>query len=202
MILQFDSTILLWIQNVVRNPVLDVFFKTITHFGDNGYFWIGMALILCIPKKTRKAGIFALFALLFSVIVNNAILKNVIGRIRPYEIIAGLECIIKHAHDASFPSGHTGSSFAAATVFLKKLPKKFSIPLLIMAILISVSRLYVGIHYPTDVIAGAITGTALGILACLLGDFLVKKFREKKPETCDKIFAAEEDKPLKPAEHE
>ena len=182
MILNFDATILLWIQNVVRNPVLDVIFKFITHLGDNGYFWIGSALILCIFKKTRKAGIFALMALLFSVIVNNAILKNVIGRIRPYEIIAGLECIIKHAHDASFPSGHTGSSFAAAVVYLRKLPKKISIPMLVMAILISVSRLYVGIHYPTDVIAGAISGAALGLLACLLGEFVIKKWQEKHPK--------------------
>ena len=182
MILNFDATILLWIQDTLRNPVCDVIFKFITHLGDNGYFWIGLSLLLCVFKKTRKAGIFALVALLFSVIVNNALLKNIIGRIRPYEIIAGLECIIKHAHDASFPSGHTGSSFAAATVYLMKLPKKISIPIFIVAILISLSRLYVGIHYPTDVIAGAITGAALGVLACLLGEFVIKKWLEKHPK--------------------
>ena len=188
MILEFDSTILLWIQDVVRNPVLDVIFKFITHLGDGGVFWISLSLILCIFKKTRKAGIFALFALLFSVIVNNAILKNVIGRIRPYEIIAGLDCIIKHAKDASFPSGHTGSSFAAGVVFLKELPKKYSIPAFIMAVLISLSRLYVGIHYPTDVIAGAITGAALGILACVIGNLIINKIREKHPEGTAKVF--------------
>ncbi|MCR5847017.1 MAG: phosphatase PAP2 family protein [Lachnospiraceae bacterium] len=198
MILEFDSTILLWIQDVIRNPVLDPVFKTITHLGDGGVFWISLSLLLCVFKKTRKAGLFALFALLFSVIVNNAILKNLIGRIRPYEIIAGLECIIKHASDPSFPSGHTGSSLAAGTVFLKKLPKKFSIPLFIVAILISLSRLYVGIHYPTDVMAGAVTGAALGILACILGDFLLKKFREKKPELHDKIFENDEKETAEP----
>ena len=182
-VINFDATILLWIQDVVRNPVCDVIFKFITHLGDNGYFWIFLSLFLCIFKKTRKAGIFALLALLFSVIVNNAILKNLIGRIRPYEIIAGLDCIIAHAKDASLPSGHTGSSFAAATAYLLKLPKKISIPTFIMAILISLSRLYVGIHYPTDVIAGAITGAALGILACMLGEFVIKKWKEKHPKT-------------------
>ncbi|MCR4930569.1 MAG: phosphatase PAP2 family protein [Lachnospiraceae bacterium] len=182
MILNFDATILLWIQETLRNPVCDSIFKFITHLGDNGYFWIGLSLILCIFKKTRKAGIFALVALLFSVIVNNALLKNIIGRPRPYEIIAGLECIIKHATDASFPSGHTGSSFAAATAYLLKLPKKISIPTLVMAFLISLSRLYVGIHYPTDVIAGAISGVALGILACLIGEFVIKKWQEKHPK--------------------
>ena len=181
MILKFDSTILLWIQDTLRNPVLNPVFIFITHLGDSGIFWISLSLILCIFKKTRKAGIFALTALLFSVIVNNAIIKNLVGRIRPYEIIAGLECLVKHAKDPSFPSGHTGSSIAAATVFMKELPKKYSIPLLIVGILISLSRLYVGIHYPTDVIAGAMTGAALGILACILGDFIIKKWKEKPP---------------------
>ncbi len=179
MILNFDSSILLWIQDSVRNPILTPIFVFITHLGDAGIFWIALSLFLCIFKKTRKAGVFALGALILSVLVNNVFLKNVIGRIRPYEIIAGLECLVKHATDASFPSGHTGASIAAATVYMKELPKKFSIPALILAILISLSRLYIGIHYPTDVIAGAITGAALGLAACLIGDFIIKKWKEK-----------------------
>lgn len=182
MILNFDSSILLWIQEYVRNPILNPVFVVITHLGDAGIFWIAMSLLLCCFKKTRKAGIFGLVALIFSVLVNNVFLKNVIGRIRPYEIITGLECIIKHASDASFPSGHTGASIAAATVYVKELPKKFSIPALVLAILISLSRLYVGIHYPTDVIAGAIIGAALGILACALGNLIITKWKEKHPK--------------------
>jgi len=183
MILEFDSTVLLWIQENIRNPILNPVFIFITHLGDSGIFWIALSLILCIFKKTRKAGFFALGALLLSVIVNNAILKNLIGRIRPYEIIAGLECLVKHATDPSFPSGHTGASIAAATVYLKTLPKKFSIPALILAILISLSRLYIGIHYPTDVIAGAITGAALGLIACMIGDLIINKWKEKHKKT-------------------
>ena len=183
-IYNFDSSILLWIQDSVRNPILTF----ITHLGDSGIFWIVLSLILCIFKRTRKAGICGLFALLFSVTFNNAFLKNVVGRIRPYEIIPGLECIVKHATDPSFPSGHTGASIAAATAYLKTLPRKFSIPALVVAILIGLSRLYIGIHYPTDVIAGAMTGAALGILACILVEFIIKKWREKKPEVVDKVF--------------
>lgn len=182
MILQFDSAILLWIQDFVRNPILDPFFIFITHLGDAGIFWIALSLFFCIFKKTRKAGIFALAALILSVLFNNVFLKNVIGRIRPYEIIAGLECLVKHATDASFPSGHTGASIAAATVYLKELPKKFSIPALVLAILIGLSRLYIGIHYPTDVIAGALTGAALGIVTCLIGNLIIKKWKEKHPK--------------------
>ena len=187
-IYNFDSSILLWIQDSVRNPILTPFFTFITHLGDSGIFWIVLSLILCIFKRTRKAGICGLFALLFSVTFNNAFLKNVVGRIRPYEIIPGLECIVKHATDPSFPSGHTGASIAAATAYLKTLPKKFSIPAMVVAILIGLSRLYIGIHYPTDVIAGAMTGAALGILACILVEFIIKKWREKKPEVVDKVF--------------
>lgn len=182
MILQFDSTILLWIQENVRNPILNPIFITITHLGDAGIFWIALSLFMCIFKKTRKVGIFALGALIISVLFNNVFLKNVIGRIRPYEIIAGLECIVKHATDPSFPSGHTGASIAAATVYLKELPKKFSIPALVVAILIALSRLYIGIHYPTDVIAGAITGAAIGIVTCLIGNLIIKKWKEKHPK--------------------
>lgn len=187
LIYNFDSSILLWIQDSVRNPILTPFFTFITHLGD-GPFWIGVSLLLCVFKKTRKAGICGLIALLFSVLFNNAFLKNAVGRIRPYEIIPGLECIVKHATDASFPSGHTGSSIAVATAYLKTLPKKFSIPALVVAVLIGLSRLYIGIHYPTDVIAGAMTGAALGILASILISFIIKKIKEKHPDTINKIF--------------
>ena len=192
MILNFDSTILLWIQDVVRNPVLTPIFVFITHLGDGGVFWIVLSLVLCIFKKTRKAGFCALGALLLSVIINNAILKNAIGRIRPYEIIAGLDCLVKHAKDASFPSGHTGASIAAAVAYLKELPKKYSIPAFILAVLISLSRLYVGIHYPTDVIAGAITGAALGLLSCFIVNLVIKKWKEKHPVKAPAVSDSEE----------
>ena len=95
MILDFDSSILLFIQDNLRNPILNPIMIFITHLGDAGIFWIALSLILCIFKKTRKAGIFGLAALIFSVLFNNVFLKNVVGRIRPYEIIAGLECLVK-----------------------------------------------------------------------------------------------------------
>ncbi|MCQ2542751.1 MAG: phosphatase PAP2 family protein [Lachnospiraceae bacterium] len=180
MILNFDSAILLWIQDVIRNPVLNPVFIAITHLGDAGVFWIVISVILCFFKKTRKAGIFGLCALLMSVLINNVCLKNLIGRIRPYEIIAGLECLVKHAHDPSFPSGHTGASFAAASVFLKELPKKFSIPALVVAVLIGFSRLYIGIHYPTDVFAGAISGFVIGLLVCIIGNLIFDKIKSSR----------------------
>ncbi len=82
--------------------------------------------------------------------------------------------------DASFPSGHTTSSFACSWVLFKRLPKKFGIPALIAASLIALSRLYVGVHYPTDVIAGVVIGIGLGILAMFITDKIFEAYEKKK----------------------
>lgn len=104
-------------------------------------------------------------ALLGSLIINNLILKNLIARIRPYEIINGLVPLIEKPTDYSFPSGHTGSSFAAACILYRKLPKRFGIPALLLAMLIGFSRLYLGVHYPSDVLFGIISGVGISYVA-------------------------------------
>lgn len=88
--------------------------------------------MLLIPKQTRRIGVLALAALLGSVLIDNVILKNVIARTRPYETIAGLTSLVGAQKDYSFPSGHTGSSFAAAVVLFRGLPKKYGIPALLI----------------------------------------------------------------------
>lgn len=157
-----EADILLWIQDVVRNPVLTPIMKGITTLGNAGMIWIVLGIILLIIPKTRKIGGGVLLALFASFIINNGILKNLVNRTRPYEVIAGLEILIGKQVDSSFPSGHTGSSFAAATVLYLTLPKKFGIPALIFAALMGFSRLYVGVHYPTDVLAGMVIGILIG----------------------------------------
>ena len=113
----------------------------------------------------RKASLTALLALLLSVVINNLILKNIVGRARPYVHVENLKLLIRKPRDFSFPSGHTSSSFAAATVFLAMLPWWIGIPSLLFAVLIAFSRLYLGAHYPSDVICGAILGIIFGIVA-------------------------------------
>lgn len=175
-LLTLDGNLLLWIQEAVRIPILSPFFIFITHLGDSGMIWIAITLILLAFKRTRRIGLMALLALIGSLVVNNMILKNLIARTRPYEVIAGLEILVEAQKDLSFPSGHAGSSFAAATVYLRNMDKKTGVPLFILAILIALSRLYVGVHYPSDVLAGTIIGILLGILA----EKLVKRIENSK----------------------
>lgn len=161
---EWDGQILLFIQEYLRNPVCDAFFKSITHLGDAGVFWILLTIAFLCFKKTRRAGVFSACALVGSLVVNNMILKNLVGRVRPYEVVEGLQCIVAKAHDASFPSGHTGASFASATAIYKQIPKKYAVFFIVLASLIAFSRLYVGIHYPTDILGGLATGIGIGLL--------------------------------------
>ncbi|KIR01562.1 hypothetical protein P261_00376 [Lachnospiraceae bacterium TWA4] len=165
-----DGAILLWIQENLRQDFLNPIVVFITSLGNAGIIWIVISLLLLIPKKTRKIGILSLLALLGSAIVNNLILKNLVGRVRPYEVVDGLRLIIERQKDASFPSGHSGSSFASAVVLYKNLPKTYGILALVLAALIALSRLYVGVHYPTDVLVGTIDGIIIGLVINKLGE--------------------------------
>lgn len=107
--------------------------------------------------------------------MNNLIIKNLVGRVRPYDAIRELQALVPPLRDSSFPSGHSACSFAVAVVVFRNLPKKNGVPVLVLAFLISLSRIYVGVHYPTDVVCGAIFGT----LSALAAEFIVKHFAKK-----------------------
>ena len=177
--LPFDSSILLWIQNNLRSGFLTPIMVCITHLGDKGILWILLSLVLLFMYRTRRLGVVCAASMVLGLIVTNIILKNWVARVRPYEVIEGLECIVRKAHDWSFPSGHATNSLACAWVIFKRMDRKFGIPALIMAILISLSRLYVGIHYPTDVLGGAAIGIGCGCLSLWMMPKLEKKFRKQ-----------------------
>ena len=118
-----EQNILLWIQNNMRNDILNHIMIFITSLGNGGAIWVLMAMGLLIPKKTRKTGIMVISGLLLSLIINNIILKNLVVRTRPYDMIAGLTSLVGIQRDYSFPSGHTASSFVAAIIMLRNLPK-------------------------------------------------------------------------------
>ena len=186
-ILQFDANILLFIQENIRNGFLTPIMKFITMSCDGGIIWIALSVLLMIFPKTRKMGFCSAISLIFSVLICNVFLKNLFGRIRPYEVISGLELLVEEADDPSFPSGHTSASVAAAlSIFLVSLGRQrvAAIIAIIYAFLVGFTRLYVGIHYPTDVIVAAVVAVALAFVGAILGgklyDFLGSKEKMKK----------------------
>lgn len=171
----FDLPILDWIAANLWCPALDFLMPIITVLGDAGIFWIAVSVLFMITKKYRKTGFGMALALVFGLLVCNIYLKPTIARIRPYDfqerhlgVIVNL--LIEKQHDFSFPSGHTIASFEAAVVIALN-NKKLGIPAMILACLIAFSRLYLYVHYPTDVIVSIILGTAFAFL----GNFLAHK---------------------------
>jgi len=154
----FEGGFLLFIQEHLRVPGLDGAMRFITHLGDAGAIWIVIALALLAIPRTRRAGLVCAAALIVNLFITNIALKNIIQRIRPYDVMNSLKILVEAEHDFSFPSGHTAASFACAWAMRRTLPKKCWIPAIVLAALISLSRLYVGVHYPTDVIAGMLVG--------------------------------------------
>jgi undecaprenyl-diphosphatase len=174
-LLTLDGNILLWIQEYIRTDWLTAVMLPITKLGDLGKIWILICLVLLIFRKTRSAGAAGILALVFSLCVNNVILKHAFSRTRPYEVVDGLILLTEKATDFSFPSGHAGSSFAAATAIFCMSKSKGRIAALVLAVLIAFSRLYIGIHYPTDVLAGTVTGILCGLAAARCVRYGMKK---------------------------
>ena len=176
---ELDGGILLWIQEYLRNPVLTPIVKVITTLGNGGAIWILLALLILMLPKTRKAGCMMMAALLGTLLINNILLKNLVARTRPYEVIEGLTYLVRRPSEYSFPSGHAGSSFAAACVMLRRLPKRYGIPAFVLAILIALSRLYVGVHYPSDVLFGVISGVLISYAAEAVVERIWKRKKER-----------------------
>ena len=172
-VLYIDNLVLDWIYSF-KNPFLDKIVPAVTSLGNGGAIWILICVILLTFKKTRKCGITIALGLIINLIVCNAILKNLFARIRPYEANGIMELLIAFPHDFSFPSGHSSSSFVTATsIFLYY--KKSGVAALFLAFLIALSRLYLYVHYPTDVIFGSLIGVGVSYISYLL----VKKFTNK-----------------------
>lgn len=202
--MDWDAGLLLYIQEYIRTDLLTPFMVFITHTVDNGIFWIALSIILIIIPKTRRIGIIAGTSLAVEAVVTNLLIKNIVARTRPYEAIDGLNILIEKQKDYSFPSGHTGASFAVAGALIlivllglpvlaktgeltkKKLHialKVFSWTMLAYAVLIAFSRLYVGVHYPTDVLGGLALGVATSFLAYFGYHFVMKKIALRKAES-------------------
>ena len=160
-----EFQILDWIQNI-RTPAGDVFMSLVTKLWNAGILWIVTAVVLAVIPRTRKAGIMMMAALLPDVVICNGILKNLVGRVRPCDINTVIQLLVPRPTDFSFPSGHTAASFAAVSSLYFAGEKRLWKPVLAVAILIAFSRMYLYVHYPTDILGGIVVGIACGLAAC------------------------------------
>ena len=157
------------LQNI-RTPVGDAVMCFITRLGDAGMVWILLAVILLVIPKTRKSGIVLMTALCVDLVLCNGILKNLFARIRPCDINTQVHLLIARPDEFSFPSGHTAASFTAVAALYLSGEKKLWKPAFMLACLIAFSRLYLYVHYPTDIAGGILLGTLMGYVCVQAAD--------------------------------
>ena len=202
--LEFDGNLLIGIQHTLNADWLTPIMKGITFLGEGGCFWIAICLVLLIFKKTRRLGIICSLSLLFTFICCNLVLKPLVNRTRPWIIFEEVHAFLPPPGDASFPSGHSANAMGPAwAMFLATCPvkigtrksyddvpclgwkgegtdprlmHKFGIAGVILALLIGLSRLYLGMHFPSDVICGLL----LGMLCAWIVHIIIKKIEAKR----------------------
>ena len=164
----FEIPLLDALQNL-RCGVMDTIQVAVTSLDYKGIVWILLAVVLLFFRKTRKAGLMIGLAMTLGLAIGNGVFKNVMERIRPYDVNEAMrsQLLIAPLTDFSFPSGHALSSFEAAGVLMMTHRKTLGWPSLVLAVLIAFSRLYLYVHYPSDVLAGALLGLLFALIAVL-----------------------------------
>ncbi len=150
-----------WIQTVFRCAFLDKLLPAVSQICNHGEVWVVLALLLLLIPRTRRLGLGLAIALLIDFVCCNLVLKPLIARSRPCDVNTAIELLVKRPHDYSFPSGHTAVSFTAvAALFCAR--SKLWIPSCVLAVVIAFSRLYLYVHWPTDILGGLVLGIAAG----------------------------------------
>lgn len=168
-----EFMILNWIQSI-RTPVGDVLMPLISKFASGGIIWIILAVILLIIPKTRKSGIILVVALCLNVVICNVILKDIFCRVRPCNVNTQIALLVARPSSYSFPSGHTAAAFTAVAALYFAGEKHLWKIVAVVAVLIAFSRMYLYVHYPTDILGGIVAGIVLGYV----GYWLVNKLEQ------------------------
>ena len=172
--MNIELKILDWFQTL-HTPVLDKFMTSVTKLGNAGIFWIILTVLFLLIPKMRKTGVVMAAALIIDLLLCNVLLKNFVARTRPYDVNTGIQLLVATLRDYSFPSGHTAASFASVTALYLSGERRIGLIALVISCLIAVSRLYLYVHYPTDVLGGIIFGCLSGWLG-----YHIVKFAEGK----------------------
>ena len=171
-LLEMDGKLLLWLKEVFSHPVMDEVMIFVSRLGNKGFIWIAIGVLFLLfgfrNKIWRSRGFLVLFSLAANFLACNVVLKPLIDRTRPYYVL-DYTPLIPPVGDPSFPSGHTSASFAAATA-IYAINKKWGIAAYAFAAVMGFSRLYLGVHFPTDVLAGALVGTAAAMVIIKIFD--------------------------------
>lgn len=169
-----EFAILNWIQAHLRCGFLDAVMPLVSGLCAHGEIWILLALALLLFRRTRRQGAAVAWGLVLDLIACNLLLKPLFGRLRPFAVDPGVLLLVEPPLDASFPSGHTAASFAAVSA-LRGSGSALWGPSLALALLIAFSRLYLYVHWPTDVLGGAVLGAAVGWMGARAAGFFAER---------------------------
>lgn len=157
-LLALDERLLLQVQDHIRRPKLNIWMQCVSALGNGGFLWLTCAAILLCIRDQRTIGIAIVCAQVIGVLLTNFLLKYLVARKRPFDKLKQIRPLIKPPKDWSFPSGHTTSSVSASLLMLCGLPIYVGVPAVIVGWMIAFSRMYVGVHYPSDILGGAVMG--------------------------------------------
>lgn len=168
-ITNIDFSILYWIQDNLRNSFMDFVMPLFSNLQDGGLIWISIAVVMLFFKRTRYCGIAVLLAMGIDTLITEYGIKNIVCRVRPCNLVDDVNMLVKKPTSYSFPSNHSASAFAGAVAVMLTIKKKaWTIPAFVFSGIIAFSRMYVFVHFPSDVFAGILLGSTIAVLVCYL----------------------------------